>query len=447
MFSEALKNKIITYFSKKLKSEHKSKVFYLWKASDTQSALSNYIAHLIYNSIENINGNLLRIMFITKSGSEGISFKTIRQIHIIEPFWQLTRETQVIGRGVRRGSHDELVEGKRNVFVYKYLSKSRDNEIFRYDSTMSGENKLTTDQYITQVAHKKQTIINTFYDIIKSVSLDCPYNNENLSCFSYNNLDYYEDKNTKPVFFNDGISSYNIDIVSKEAHLVVINNQKFIVYNNNLYDYEKYTLHNVLIKIGVVNNTNENISFNITRDYSANKTCFIKTNITTSIKDEEFNNIEIQHNNIEDIPNSHSIVKFNKFYGGAIDDEFSDYSSDEETEDDFNYDSDSINSDSEELIDEEDNIEEILNTIIINVNMEDQEYKINDYICLEDNITKDKILIGIIKKITTKYILVNDIKIPIINYQGNNVILYNVKDRKTFINELGIKLLNLYARK
>ena len=68
MFSEALKNKIITYFSQKLAPEHNSKVFYLWKASDTQSALSNYIAHLIYNSIENINGNLLELCLLLKVG-------------------------------------------------------------------------------------------------------------------------------------------------------------------------------------------------------------------------------------------------------------------------------------------------------------------------------------------------------------------------------------------
>ena len=65
----------------------------------------------------------MRIVFITKSGSEGISFKAIRQVHIIEPFWQQTRETQVIGRAVRFKSHDDLDPSKRNVFVYRYLCK------------------------------------------------------------------------------------------------------------------------------------------------------------------------------------------------------------------------------------------------------------------------------------------------------------------------------------
>ena len=91
----------------------------MWKASDSKSTKMNYIAHIIYDHVENRDGDLLRIMFITKSGSEGISFKTIRQVHIIEPYWQQTREKQVIGRAVRRGSHDILEESKK---MYLYIS-------------------------------------------------------------------------------------------------------------------------------------------------------------------------------------------------------------------------------------------------------------------------------------------------------------------------------------
>ena len=233
-FEQSLQNKIIQHFVKIIETQplYKNKVFYMWKASDSKSTKMNYIAKFIYNCIENLNGDLLRIMFITKSGSEGISFKAIRQVHIIEPFWQQTRETQVIGRAVRRGSHNDLEESKRNVFVYKYLCKFRSSDYGLYN--LIEDNNLTTDQYITAASVRKQSIINSFYGLIKSVALDCPYNNEQMSCFSYNNIDYYENINNKPIFFNDGISTYNIDIVSKEAQLVILNNQRFIVYNTNL---------------------------------------------------------------------------------------------------------------------------------------------------------------------------------------------------------------------
>ena len=118
-FEQSLKDKIINHFKTILDNapENNNKIFYVWKTSGTTSSLSNYIAQFIYNDIRNVMGDLIRIVFITKSGSEGISFKAIRQVHIIEPFWQQTRETQVIGRAVRRGSHNELETSKRKVYA------------------------------------------------------------------------------------------------------------------------------------------------------------------------------------------------------------------------------------------------------------------------------------------------------------------------------------------
>ena len=65
------------------------------------------------------------------------------------------------------------------------------------------------------------------------------------------------------------------------VYLVKKYNQLFIVYNNNLYDYEKYNLHNILIKIGHIKKTGEDLIFEITRDYSAHETCFIQSEINT----------------------------------------------------------------------------------------------------------------------------------------------------------------------
>ena len=444
-FEEDLKNKIIQEYVKILDTnpEYRNKVFYMWKASDSKSTKINYIAHLIYDSLENTNGELLRIMFITKSGSEGISFKTIRQVHIIEPYWQQTRETQVIGRAVRRGSHDTLIESKRNVFVYKYLCKFRTNDYSLYD--LKQDNNLTTDQYITSVSKKKQSIIETFYNLIKSVALDCPYNNEQISCFSYNNIDYYENINNDPIYFNDGISTYNLDIISKEAQLIIYNNQKFIVYNKNLYDYEKYSLHNVLIKIGVLENKDSNVVFKITRDYAANKTCFIETSINTSIDIDIFDNIEIKMDKLDTTTENYTLIRFDVIISGGANSEY-----------EYNTDSDELSSSSEEEddlydpdYDETINIleeEKIYNSINVFLNNAFVKYNLEDYICLVDNISNEKILIGIVKKITDKYILVNKEKIPIILKGDNNIILYKVIDRRLFINDLGLKILNLYTQ-
>ena len=37
---------------------------------------------------ENLHGNIIKIFLTTRSGAEGLDLKHIRQIHIMEPYWQ-----------------------------------------------------------------------------------------------------------------------------------------------------------------------------------------------------------------------------------------------------------------------------------------------------------------------------------------------------------------------
>ena len=53
----------------------------------------------------NIDGNKVKVVLISRAGSEGIDFKFIRQIHILEPWYNMNRIEQIIGRGVRNFSH------------------------------------------------------------------------------------------------------------------------------------------------------------------------------------------------------------------------------------------------------------------------------------------------------------------------------------------------------
>ena len=59
---------------------------------------------------------------ISSAGSEGLDLKNIRQIHIMEPYWNEVRVKQVIGRGVRNNSHKDLPPKDRNVTVFRYFS-------------------------------------------------------------------------------------------------------------------------------------------------------------------------------------------------------------------------------------------------------------------------------------------------------------------------------------
>jgi hypothetical protein len=54
----------------------------------------------IYNDKENINGKNVKIIMISPAGAEGITLHNTRQVHILEPFWNLfTKNEKFIIRG------------------------------------------------------------------------------------------------------------------------------------------------------------------------------------------------------------------------------------------------------------------------------------------------------------------------------------------------------------
>ena len=68
-------------------------------------------------NINNINGKNIKVILLTMAGSEGIDFKFIRQVHILEPWYNINRIEQIIGRAVRTCSHKDL-EFKKEMLKY-----------------------------------------------------------------------------------------------------------------------------------------------------------------------------------------------------------------------------------------------------------------------------------------------------------------------------------------
>ena len=114
----------------------------------------------IFNQKENINGHKLKIIYGSVSTREGYSFYSVQQVHILEPYWNLMRMKQIIGRAVRYCSHKDLPEEKRLVKVYIYVATHPDEEE-------------TVDQYIVKLAIQKAKIVNQFETALKEVAIDC----------------------------------------------------------------------------------------------------------------------------------------------------------------------------------------------------------------------------------------------------------------------------------
>ena len=244
----------------------------------------------VFTSNENKHGKLLKIILATSAGAEGLDLKNIRQIHIMEPYWNQMRIEQVIGRGVRRNSHISLPLDERNVEIFRYFS------VYSKNNVVLAKDKISTDEHIEQISLKKQTIINELIQILKECSFDCLLNANDVKgqydCFSFganaSGFSYYPD------ISKDIIESYAIQNKKKvktvmtrtiyyagKMYLFYVKNKKTIFYlynddNKNPVDIdvtkskalfvdketnEVYNTSDVSsgnpIKIGIINDKNE----------------------------------------------------------------------------------------------------------------------------------------------------------------------------------------------
>jgi hypothetical protein len=114
----------------------------------------------------NKDGKQIKVVLISKAASEGIDLKCVRQIHIMEPWYTLSRIEQIIGRGVRNLSHILLPFKERNV------------EIFLHGTTLKEKQDEAIDVYIYRTAEYKAKQIGEVSRILKETAIDCLLNTE-----------------------------------------------------------------------------------------------------------------------------------------------------------------------------------------------------------------------------------------------------------------------------
>ena len=110
----------------------------------------------------NKNGALVRVILISRAASEGLDFKYVRQVHILDPWYNLNRIEQIVGRGVRNLSHCKLEFEERNVEIYLHAALP--------------DNVFSADTYVYQYAEKKAQNIGKVTRLLKQISVDCVLN-------------------------------------------------------------------------------------------------------------------------------------------------------------------------------------------------------------------------------------------------------------------------------
>uniref|UniRef100_A0AB39J728 Helicase n=1 Tax=Florenciella sp. virus SA2 TaxID=3240092 RepID=A0AB39J728_9VIRU len=133
------------------------------KYSSNNSKEIEKISHL-----NNVNGDQCKVVLISQAGSEGIDFKNLRQVHILEPWFNLNRIEQIIGRAIRNCSHKSLPLEKRN------------SQIFLHGSYIN-EGEECVDMWLYRKCEEKSVKIGKVQKVLKSVSIDCLLNEDQKS--------------------------------------------------------------------------------------------------------------------------------------------------------------------------------------------------------------------------------------------------------------------------
>jgi superfamily II DNA or RNA helicase len=128
--------------------------------SGDEKATDKEYARDIYNKKDNFDGSKLKVILGSPAIKEGVSLLRTRQIHIMEPYWNMSRLEQVIGRGFRFCSHKDLNKEDREIQVFIYISVDPSNK------------KLTVDKLILDMAHQKNELTKQFEQVIKDAAVD-----------------------------------------------------------------------------------------------------------------------------------------------------------------------------------------------------------------------------------------------------------------------------------
>ena len=181
--------------------------------SDWKKLPSTLATKLKQMNNDNFIGEIIKVLMITSSGSEGITLKNTRFVHIIEPYWHPVRTDQVIGRARRICSHQDLPEELKTVEVFIYLMTFTQEQLHgkkdpetnqKGKSIVSDSTKLskgdrskedkdqifTSDETLFEISMRKKRISNSILKAIKETSIDCSVYStanarEGIACYSF----------------------------------------------------------------------------------------------------------------------------------------------------------------------------------------------------------------------------------------------------------------------
>jgi hypothetical protein len=127
----------------------------------------------------NLRGEIVKALLITQTGAEGLNLVNVRQVHLLEPYWNYVRMDQVKGRAVRICSHTALPPEERTVDIFTYVTHFSDKAVktgMIDGNLMRFDSGLTTDEDMLRILTAKKVLADSITDLMKSSAVDCELN-------------------------------------------------------------------------------------------------------------------------------------------------------------------------------------------------------------------------------------------------------------------------------
>lgn len=119
----------------------------------------------VFNTLENKDGRNLKFVLGSRVMNEGISLRHVKEVYVLDAYFNFGRIDQVVGRAIRHCSHYKLMS-EENVYpivnVYKFV--------------VALEGALSTEEELYQKAELKYLLIKKIERAMKEVAIDCPLN-------------------------------------------------------------------------------------------------------------------------------------------------------------------------------------------------------------------------------------------------------------------------------
>ena len=229
---------------------------------------------------ETIKEKRLCVFMISKAGAEGITLANVRNVYIMEPYWNPALIDQVIGRAVRICSHATLPLAERTVKVQYYLTvftpeqmtsaegpnivsiRRNDTVLKRYDEPEPRQVFMSSDEYLYEVAYEKGRVIKNISLILKQAAIDCEIHRKLhakevpvIQCMRFDSTVSPEDLGYNPSIKRDERDELTMRNILRKARRLQIIRAKGILLvldpdSNEVFDYPAFQDTKKLILLG-----------------------------------------------------------------------------------------------------------------------------------------------------------------------------------------------------